>query len=112
MDIFRPYLAMNIFLLPRRFSWNLGSHSKAGWKREAGEERCWTVATATVVSIYNLNGATELVLSTLALAQIFSGQITTWDDARTQAPDGTMPFAFHLSSQKSQMTPVLKQTGI
>eukprot|EP00667_Euglena_gracilis_P000498 EG_transcript_498 len=43
-----------------------------------------TVATA-VVPIYNLNSTANLTLSTAVLAQIFSGQILTWDDPRIVA---------------------------
>eukprot|EP00667_Euglena_gracilis_P000630 EG_transcript_630 len=42
-----------------------------------------TVATA-VVPVYNLNTA-NLTLSTAVLAQVFSGQILTWDDPRIVA---------------------------
>eukprot|EP00667_Euglena_gracilis_P007950 EG_transcript_8032 len=39
---------------------------------------------AAIVPIYNLNGAQGLILSKVVLAQIFSGRITAWDDARIQ----------------------------
>eukprot|EP00668_Euglena_longa_P011104 GGOE01013477.1.p1 GENE.GGOE01013477.1~~GGOE01013477.1.p1 ORF type:complete len:1165 (+),score=295.59 GGOE01013477.1:79-3495(+) len=37
---------------------------------------------AAIVPIYNLNGVQGLILSKVTLAQIFSGQIRTWDDAQ------------------------------
>lgn len=37
-----------------------------------------------MVPIYNLGPVTDLVLSGQTLAQIFSGQIVTWDDDRIQ----------------------------
>eukprot|EP00667_Euglena_gracilis_P013005 EG_transcript_13385 len=39
------------------------------------------IATA-IVPVYNLKGVQGLVLTRTAVAQIFSGQITTWDDSR------------------------------
>eukprot|EP00667_Euglena_gracilis_P028457 EG_transcript_36335 len=43
-----------------------------------------TMATA-IVPVFNLNAAANLTLSTAVLAQIFSGQILTWDDPRIVA---------------------------
>eukprot|EP00667_Euglena_gracilis_P001972 EG_transcript_1970 len=43
-----------------------------------------TVATS-VVPVYNLNADVNLTLSTAVLAQVFSGQILTWDDPRIVA---------------------------
>ncbi|MCW2613580.1 MAG: pstS [Frankiales bacterium] len=46
-----------------------------------------------VAIAYNLDGVDELVLDAPALAKIFSGRITTWDDAALQAlnPDASLP---------------------
>eukprot|EP00668_Euglena_longa_P026143 GGOE01032704.1.p1 GENE.GGOE01032704.1~~GGOE01032704.1.p1 ORF type:complete len:1098 (-),score=352.84 GGOE01032704.1:1382-4642(-) len=45
----------------------------------------YPVLATAIVPVYNLKGVQSLVLSKTALAQIFSGQITTWDDSRITA---------------------------
>eukprot|EP00667_Euglena_gracilis_P003896 EG_transcript_3911 len=42
----------------------------------------YPVLATAIVPVYNLRGVRNLVLTRTALAQIFSGQITTWDDSR------------------------------
>ena len=44
--------------------------------------RMYPTLAGAVVPVYALPGVTDLVLSTTALAQIFRGNITAWDDPR------------------------------
>ncbi len=51
------------------------------------------VYVSPIAVIYNLEGVDELQLSPATLAQIFAGDITTWDDPAIAAdnPDATLP---------------------
>eukprot|EP00667_Euglena_gracilis_P011705 EG_transcript_11966 len=42
----------------------------------------YPVLATAIVPVYNLKGVQGLILSTTVLSQIFSGQISTWDDSR------------------------------
>jgi phosphate transport system substrate-binding protein len=67
-----------------------------------------------VAVAYNLPGVEDLVLDAPTIAKIFSGTITTWDDAAIQAlnPDATLPStgvqAFHRSDSSGTTDNVTK----
>eukprot|EP00667_Euglena_gracilis_P021076 EG_transcript_22968 len=73
---------------------------------------------AAICPIYNLPGTQDLVLSTTALAQIFSGQIRTWDDPRIQATNANFslwnvpagqPIEVVVRQEDSDVTAVFKR---
>ncbi len=81
-------------------------------ERTAADARCKTgkaidlpMVTGPVAVAYNLPGVEGLVLDAPAIAKIFSGKITTWDDAALQAlnPKTDLPStkiqAFHRSDE-------------
>eukprot|EP00667_Euglena_gracilis_P029528 EG_transcript_39230 len=55
---------------------------KPAYYQKYPDLQMYPTLAAAIVPVYNLNGAEGLTLSKTALAQIFSGQIRSWDDVR------------------------------
>jgi phosphate transport system substrate-binding protein len=71
---------------PEYYSYGLSDNILLPGDYEANPDlQLYPTLAIPIVPVYNLNGAMGLILTPLALAQIFSGQIDTWDDARIVA---------------------------
>ncbi len=72
------------------------------------------MVTGPIAIAYNLSGVSDLVLDAPTIAKIFSGKITSWDDAAVKAlnPDAKLPAtkvqAFHRSDESGTTDNVQK----